>query len=89
MTTNELGTFLPFIKWQYFNGANKAETNAPANDVNDIELGVEWQIAREVELAVIYHRMDRNNLVTGNRSGRIDYEHFDAEALRVQLQYNY
>ncbi len=89
MTTNELGTFLPFIKWQYYDGANKAETNAPANDVNDIEIGVEWQIAREVELTAVYHMMDRNNLVTGNRSGRPDYEKFDADALRLQLQYNY
>ncbi len=89
MATTDLGTFIPFIKWQYFDGANKAETNAPANDVNDIELGIEWQIAREVELAAIYHRMDRNNLVTGNRSGRVDYENFDTEALRIQLQYNY
>jgi phosphate-selective porin len=86
---NDFGTFLPFIKWQYYDGANKAETNAPANHVNDWELGVEWQIASEVELAAIYHRMKRNNLVTGNRAGRPDYESFEADALRVQLQYNY
>lgn len=86
---NDYGTFLPFIKWQYFDGANKGETNAPANDVNDLELGVEWQLASEVELAAIWHRMKRNNLVTGNRSGRPDYEAFKADALRIQLQYNY
>lgn len=86
---NDLGTFLPFVRWQYYDGANKAETNAPANDVNDIELGVEWQIASEVELSAIYHRMNRTNLVTGNRPGRLDYQEFDADALRFQLQYNY
>jgi len=89
MLKNDLGTFMPFLKWQYFDGANKAETNAPANDVNDFELGVEWQIAAEVELAAIYHRMRRNNLVTGNRAGRPDYAAFEADALRIQLQYNY
>ncbi|MES2626908.1 MAG: porin [Pseudomonadota bacterium] len=89
MTTNSLGTFIPFVKWQYYDGANKAETNAPANDVNDIELGVEWQIAREVELSAVYHMMDRTNLVTGNRTGRPDYENFETDALRFQLQYNY
>jgi hypothetical protein len=57
--------------------------------VNDIELGVEWQIATELELAAVYHRMKRNNLVTGNRAGRLDYEHFDAEALRLQVQFNF
>lgn len=86
---NKFGTFLPFVKWQYFDGANKAEMNAPANEVNDIELGVEWQIASEVELAAIWHHMKRNNLVTGNRSGRPDYAAFEADALRIQLQYNY
>lgn len=88
-TTNELGTFLPFVKWQYYDGANKGETNAPANDVNDIELGVEWQIAREVELTAVYHMMDRTNLVTGNRLDRPDYANFNTDALRLQLQYNY
>jgi hypothetical protein len=86
---NDLGTFFPFVRWQYFDGANKTETNAPANNVNDWELGVEWQIASEVELAAIYHRMNRTNLVTGNRPGRLDYQDFDADALRFQLQYNY
>jgi hypothetical protein len=27
--------------------------------------------------------------VTGNRPGRLDYQDFDADALRFQLQYNY
>jgi hypothetical protein len=85
----ELGTFVPFVKWQYYDGANKGETNAPTNEVNDLELGVEWQIAREVELAAVWHQMDRDNLTTGNRDGRPDYAHFKADALRLQLQINY
>ncbi|HQN64262.1 MAG TPA: porin [Methylophilus sp.] len=86
---NNWGTFIPFVKWQYFDGYNKAETNAPQNKVNDWEWGVEWQIAPEVELMAEYHRMKRNNLVTGNRAGTKDYQSFDADALRVQLQYNF
>lgn len=83
------GTLIPFIKWQYFDGYNKAETNAPENHVNDWELGVEWQLAPEVEIMAEYHRMKRNNLVTGNRAGTLDYQSFTADALRVQLQYNF
>ncbi|MEK9826144.1 MAG: porin [Methylotenera sp.] len=83
------GTLIPFIKWQYFDGYNKAETNSPENHVNDWEVGAEWQIAPEVELVAYYHKMKRSNLVTGNRAGRKDYETFDADALRVQLQYNF
>ncbi len=82
-------TLIPFIKWQYFDGYNKAETNAPRNQVNDWEIGAEWQIAPEVELVAEYHRMHRNNLVTGNTNNRIDYARFEADVLRLQLQYNY
>jgi phosphate-selective porin len=83
------GTLIPFVRWQYFDGYNKAETNAPQNNVNDWEWGIEWQIAPEVELVAEYHRLKRNNLVTGNRAGAVDYQSFDADALRVQLQYNF
>ena len=60
-----------------------------ANNVNDWEIGLEWQIAKEVELSTVYHMMRRTNLVTGNTSGRPDYQDFSADALRVQLQYNF
>ena len=83
------GTIIPFVKWQYFDGYNKAETNSPRNQVNDWEIGAEWQIAPEVELVAEYHRMNRNNLITGNRAGRPDYERFQANVLRLQLQWNY
>jgi len=86
------GTLMPFIKWQYFDGYNKAETNAPKNNVNDWEYGLEWQIAPEVELTAVYHRMKRNNLVTGASNTTLvkeDYATFNADALRVQLQYNF
>lgn len=86
------GTFTPFVRWQYFDGFNKAERNSPKNNVNDWEFGLEWQIAPEVELMAEYHRMKRNNLVTGAGNDTIakaDYESFKADALRVQLQFNY
>lgn len=83
------GTLIPFVRWQYFDGYNKAETNAPKNNVNDWEWGLEWQIAPEVELVAEYHRMNRNNLVTGNRANTQDYQSFDADAIRMQLQYNF
>jgi phosphate-selective porin len=83
------GTLIPFVRWQYFDGFNKAETNAPENHVNDWEYGIEWQIAPEVEFMAEYHHMKRNNLVTGNRAGTQDYQSFDADAIRMQLQYNF
>ena len=85
------GTLIPFLKWQYFDGFNKAETNSPQNKVNDWELGAEWQIAPEVELVAEFHRMNRNNLVTSSSTqfGQADYARFQANVLRMQLQWNY
>ena len=83
------GTLIPFVRWQYFDGFNKAETNAPQNKVNDWELGTEWQIAPEVELTAYLHHMNRTNLVTGAGTGVQDYAKFKADAIRVQLQYNF
>lgn len=83
------GVLIPFVRWQYFDGYNKAEANAPRNQVNDWEWGAEWQIAPEVEMSLAYHRMNRNNLVTSTAVGAADYQRFTAEALRMQLQYNF
>lgn len=90
MDTN-IGNVNPFVKWQYYDGFNKAETNAPANHVNDWEFGVEWQIAPEVELTGVYHHMKRTNITTSGLYNQLNgsYETFNAEALRVQLQYNF
>jgi phosphate-selective porin/polyhydroxyalkanoate synthesis regulator phasin len=87
---SNIGNLIPFLKWQYYDGYNKAETNAPQNRVNDWELGVEWQIAPEVELAAVYHRMKRTNITTsGAYNNQGSYKEFEAEALRMQLQYNF
>jgi phosphate-selective porin/polyhydroxyalkanoate synthesis regulator phasin len=86
-----LGTIIPFIKWQYFDGFNKAETNAPQNKVNDWEMGLEWQPVPEFEIAAVYHKMKRTNITTSGDFNAVNgsYKTFDAEALRIQLQYNF
>jgi polyhydroxyalkanoate synthesis regulator phasin len=88
---NNIGNMIPFIKWQYYDGYNKAEANAPKNNVNDWELGTEWQIAPEVEIAAVYHRMNRTNMTTSGDFNQLNgsYKTFNAEAIRIQLQYNF
>lgn len=90
------GILIPFVRWQYFDGYNKAESNAAQNKVNDWEVGAEWQIAPEVEFVAYYHHMKRSNLVVGASAANAalggpdtDYEVFKAGALRMQLQFNY
>ncbi len=91
MFGTNIGHLIPFVKWQYYDGFNKAETNAPENHVNDWEWGVEWQIAPEVEIAAVYHHMKRTNMTTSGQYNNDNgsYQTFNAEALRVQLQYNF
>ncbi len=86
-----IGNVIPFVKWQYYDGYNKAETNAPQNKVNDWEIGAEWQIAPEVELVAEYHIMKRTNMTTGGAFNNLNgsYKEFDGQALRLQLQYNF
>ena len=75
----------PFVKWQYFDGYSKAETNAPRNQVRDWEVGAEWQIAKEVELTGVIHNMDRTDLTRLNGYG----DRFQGTAFRIQAQINY
>jgi phosphate-selective porin len=74
----------PFVKWQYFDGYQKAETNAPKNKANDWEIGAEWQAAKEFELTAVIHKMNRSDLGYDN-----GYNNFQGTALRIQAQINY
>jgi hypothetical protein len=78
--------FQPFAKWQYFDGYSKAERNAARNQVNDWEVGVEWQAAKEFELATVIHKMNRTD-IAGSFNGY--NERFQGTAFRVQAQFNY
>ncbi|MEN9652742.1 MAG: hypothetical protein RL303_462, partial [Verrucomicrobiota bacterium] len=39
----EQSEFLPFVRWNYFDGARKFANNAPKLCVNEIDVGFEWQ----------------------------------------------
>ncbi len=75
------GTWIPYVKWQYFRGAEKFATNAPFVRLNEVEAGVEWQPLPELELTLAYSNMDRTNVANL-------YQAY-ADLLRVQLQWNY
>lgn len=77
----------PFVKWQYFDGYQKAETGAPRNKANDWEIGTEWQVAKEVELTGVIHKMNRSDLTSTGSFGYGD--RFQGTAFRLQAQINY
>ena len=78
-----LGTFFPFVEYEYYQGGLKAANNTPSDRVNDWHAGIEWQPLPEVELTAEYQHMNRTN------TGAAPYRQFQADLLRGQLQWNY
>lgn len=78
-----LGTFFPYVQYQYFNGYSKYEVNAPQNRVNEWDIGLEYQPLPEVEITASYNKSDRTNIT------QAPYRQFQADTLRWQLQWNY
>ena len=74
-------SLMPYVKWQTYDGAYKAATNAPRVSVEEVEAGVEWQMMKALELTVAYSNMDRTNTSNlGQAKG---------DMIRTQLQWNY
>jgi phosphate-selective porin len=76
------GGLTPFVRYQYYRGGKKAETDAPANLVRETELGVEWQATPAVELTGEYTFTDRTSTAA-------PYANVSDNLIRLQLQWNY
>lgn len=85
---NALGSWIPYIKWQRYDGSEKFSTNSPNSHLRETDVGVEWQPRPELELVVAYANMDRTNVGTFVPSLN-GYRQVKADMLRVQLQWNY
>lgn len=77
-------TFMPFVKYQYYDGGKKFETDARSYVVHDTELGVEWQFNKYFELAALYMISDRTF-----EDGLKPVNNVKGNTLRIQLQLNY
>ncbi len=78
-----LGTFFPYVQYQYYNGFSKYEPNAPQNRVNEWDIGIEYQPLPEVEITAVYNKADRTNITSA------PFRQFQADTIRWQLQWNY
>lgn len=85
---NSLGSWIPYAKWQRYDGSEKFTANAPRSVLRETEIGVEWLPRPELELTVAYAKMDRTNVNTFVTALN-GYKQVDADTLRVQLQWNY
>lgn len=80
---NVLGvSLLPYVRGTLYQGGKKAETNAPRYDVRELELGVEWQLLKALEVTGAYVLADRT-------SSRAPYEQEQGHVTRLQVQVNY
>ncbi len=61
---SSLGSLIPYAKFQTYDGAAKFDTNATHMEVDELEIGVEWQIRPEIELTTAYAHMERTNVTS-------------------------
>lgn len=51
---NGSSTWFPFVRWNYYDGGRKFARNAPRDEVNELDVGLEWSPVPEVELVMQY-----------------------------------
>jgi phosphate-selective porin len=76
--------FIPFTRYQYYNGGKKHEQDARSYTVKEIETGVEWQINKNFELTTSYVISDRRFEDSKLRNNRQK-----GNFLRIQAQLNF
>jgi hypothetical protein len=76
--------FLPFVRYQVYEGGKKHERDARSHSVNDVEVGVEWQPSSSFELVGAMYWGDRRfedfQRQSNQQRGRL---------FRLQAQFNY
>jgi hypothetical protein len=84
MTKIKSQILIPFVRYQYYDGGKKHEKDARSYNVEELEIGGEWQLNKNFELVVNYTISKRryedfvlqDNYQTGN-------------LLRIQAQVNF
>lgn len=77
-----LHSLMPFVRGTYYNGGKKFFANAPHYVVKELELGLEAQIFKALEVVVAYDIVKRT-------SDSFPYDEQSGQVTRVQVQVNY
>lgn len=77
------GFITPYARYQVYDGAKKLELDARQYDMNELELGVEWQLIKNLEITLAYVISDRKYA-----DFKTDYAE-KGNFLRIQMQANY
>lgn len=82
---NKYGTWLPFTRYNHYEGGRKFGRNAPWDNVQEVDFGLEWSPVPEVELTFMYtHTFERTNTAVAPYN-----EVRGADRLGIQLQWNF
>lgn len=87
--TPRRGTFFPYIRYVTYEGGYKAERNAPFANIDEWEMGTEWQINPQMEFTMAYMLTDRTNTNAISTANTLSYGQYDGDVLRFQFQFNY
>ncbi len=75
-------SIVPFARATYYDGGKKFETNAPHYIVKELEMGLECQIVKALEVLLAYDITDRT-------SSKSPYKQEKGQITRIQVQVNY
>ncbi len=89
LESRRFGIFTPYARYQNYLGGYRSVSNAPYGTHDQWDLGVEWQIRREMEMNAEYSFVDGLNLNAINEVGVNSYRNFNGGVLRFQFQMNY
>ena len=88
--TDRFGVLFPYFRWQTGRGGYIWEKNTPYTYLGEFDLGLEWQITKQIELTTEYDWVNRTN-TSGKAPVSPDgfYAPFQGDLLRFQFQMNY
>ena len=89
LDTATAGIFIPYARYQHYRGGYRSIANAPYGTHDEYDLGVEWQIRKELELVVEYGFVNGVSLNAIPDPGAVSYRNFRGDVLRAQMQFNY
>ena len=75
---------IPFVRYQVYQGGKKHELDARSYNVEDLEIGIEWQMSRYFELVMMYTMSSRRFEDYTNQD---NYQR--GNLLRLQAQVNF
>jgi hypothetical protein len=72
----------PYVRGTIYEGGKKFEANAPYYKIREVEMGIEWQLIKALEVVAVYTITDRT-------SSKYPYDQVKGHIGRVQVQFNY